>query len=243
MKKYKVYLTPLLFFASGILYGQSLQNIRASVQDGKAKITYDLTGNGDTNQVYSISIYSSHNNYTSPLTRVTGDIGKNVFAGVDKIIVWNIIEELEAYKGEVTFKVKGEMIIAPLTFKTPMQGSTVRRGKKTKVLWNGGRKDQSIKLELYEKNILVKTLNEEKNKGAYEWQLPKDFKRGNYTMKLSGGSETIQSEEFKVKARIPLVVKVLPVLLIGGAVSFFALGDEGGEKSANDNLPAAPGPK
>src|SRR5258706_12104077 len=97
------------------LAAQSIQNVKATFQDGKATIVYDLTS-GKTNQKYSLELFSSHNNFSTPLASLSGDIGKSITSGTGKKIIWNAAEELGEYHGDITFRVKGSLIIAPFAF-------------------------------------------------------------------------------------------------------------------------------
>ncbi len=222
---------------------QTIENVKASLQDGKITVVYDLTG-GKPNQRYSVQLYASHNNFTSPLTQVTGDVGQNIAPGKEKKIEWNTKAEVDELKGNITFRVKAELIPFPFSFKSPIAGTSVRRGKETLLQWEGGKPDQSVHLELFKNVERVTSVAETKNNGQFTWSVPKDLSKGNYTLKLTSGKESVNSGEFSLKSKIPLAVKVLPILVIGGVVA--ATSGGGGTKDqtppASSDLPAAPGP-
>lgn len=235
----------LTLIAGMSLQAQTIQNVKASFQDGKAFVTYDLIG-GKAGQKYAFDLYSSHNNYITPLRRVVGDIGKNIDLGTDKKIEWDAAGELGAFKGDITFKVRGEPIAMAFSFKTPAEGGFVRRGKTTVVQWDGGKQDQNVQLELFEGSERIQSFAETKNNGSYTWELPKDMKMGSYTLKLKAGQETTQSGAFTVKSKIPMLLKLAPILVLAGVAAALSGGGGGGgtvtpEKSSD--LPAAPGPK
>jgi hypothetical protein len=217
--------------------GQTIQNLSATFLNGKVIVAYDITG-AKSGQTYSIDLYSSHNNFTSPVKQVTGDVGKNISAGVGKRITWDVAVELIEFSGDLTFKLKGEMIPLPLSFKTPTVGDRVRKGKSIGITWEGGKPDQMISFELYKGNDKVMNIGDSRNTGQFAWLIPKDFSKGTYSVKLKSGDEVRQSGFFNVKPRTPLLVKLLPLLAAGGAA---ALLSGGGEKSATE-LPAAPNP-
>src|ERR1700755_762821 len=99
-----------LFFIAFQLSAQRLENIHAEVINGgeRVMITYDITG-VPVNQKFKISVYSSHNNYSAPLTQVTGDIN-NVGPGVGKRIEWNARNEMNDYNGDITFELHADPI-------------------------------------------------------------------------------------------------------------------------------------
>jgi hypothetical protein len=217
--------------------GQSIQNLIATYSDGKVIVSYDVVGS-KSNQTYYLDLYSSHNNFSAPLKQVSGDVGKNIRAGTGKRISWDAAAELIEHSGELTFKVKGEMIPLPLSFKTPNVGDQVRRGKSVAITWEGGKPDQMITFELYKGSDKVMNIGDSKNTGQFAWLIPKDFSKGTYSIKLRSGDEVRQSGFFNVKPKVPLLVKLLPLLAAGGAA---ALLGGGGEKAATD-LPVAPNP-
>ena len=110
----------ITLFCFGWLYstGQKIQNLNASFLDGKAIVTYDVIGT-KANQTYTIDLYSSHNNFASPLKNVTGDVGKNIKAGTGKKIIWDAASELTEFSGDISFKIKGELIPLPLAGRRP----------------------------------------------------------------------------------------------------------------------------
>src|SRR5438105_1323528 len=62
-------------------------------------VHYDLDDGTNSTRQFLVQLYSSQDNYTAPLTRLTGDFGTEVSAGFDKKIVWDITKELgSAYK-------------------------------------------------------------------------------------------------------------------------------------------------
>ena len=221
-------------------FAQSIQNLNATFSStGKVLLSYDVVG-AKPNQSFSLDLYSSHNNFSTPLKHVSGDIGKNIPTGTGKKVNWDAAAELGNFNGQVTFKVKGEMIPLAFELKGPVNGASARRGKNMNILWEGGKPDQVVLFELLKDNNRVLSLGETKNSGQYAWRIPKKFAKGTYSIKLTAGQEVKQSALFKVKARIPMLVKLLPILAVGGAV--VVLGG-GGEGTTNNDLPAAPGPK
>lgn len=234
----------IIFFSFLGANAQSIQNVRASpLQDGKVTVTYDIV-DAKANQKFVIELYGSHNNFSSPLTEVTGDVGKDIFGGPGRKIIWSASNELGDFKGEINFRVKGHVIViaAAFAFKFPVEGSSIRRGKTTDLKWEGGTSGQNIKLELYKGSVKVSAIAETKNTGIYNWPVPKNLAKGDYVVKLSSGSETVNSKTFAVKPKVPLLLKALPLLAVGGVVAALGGGGGGPKPITSSDLPAAPGP-
>ena len=224
---------------------QSVENVNASFEDGKVVITYDLAGS-DPEQKFNLSLYGSHDYYGQPLVSVAGDIGANIAAGAGKRIEWDAAAVLRDFKGHIIFKLKGEAVALPFVFKTPLEGSVARRGKSIHVQWKGGVRDEPVTLELLRDGQRVQTVTQTENNGTYIWQLPKNLKTGKYSLSLSTPTSGVRSQEFQVKAKIPMMLKVLPFIAIGATavlISGSGGGEPGGTGSTSDDLPAAPGPK
>ena len=218
--------------------GQTIQNLSATFLNGKVIVSYDVAG-AKANQSYSVDLYSSHDNYSMPLKMVSGDVGKNIKVGSGKRIVWDVTAELVEFSGDLSFRIKGEIIPLPFAFKSPITGGSARRGKSIGITWEGGKPDQMVKFELYKDNNKVMSLGDSRNTGEFSWLIPKDFSKGTYSIKLTAGDEMRQSGFFQVKPKTPLMVKLLPLLAAGGAAVVLAGG--GGEKGATE-LPVAPNP-
>jgi hypothetical protein len=171
---------------------------------------------------------------------VMGDVGKSIKPGSGKKIEWNAKDELGTYKGEITFKVKGEVVVPMLSFKNPVKGSSVRRGKNIVLQWEGGNTLQNVRLELYKGNEKLISLPEMKNNGSYQWSVPKDLTPGgDYSIKMASGQQNIASENFTVKRKVPFLLKVAPVLVVGGLLAVLLKPPS----PNNSDLPVAPGPK
>lgn len=96
----------LLFFgvSSFQVKAQEIKNLNVQLSDEKATIKYDLDGVQDGQEV-EVRIYATIKGYAMRLYRASGDVGKGITGGKDKVIVWNNDEELTSYKKEdITFK-------------------------------------------------------------------------------------------------------------------------------------------
>lgn len=225
----------LLLFSITLANAQSIENVQATFAEGQVIITYDLKA--DVNQEFTVGIYGSHNGYSTPLKLVTGDVGL-IKPGTGKRAVWDAKTELVTYRGEISFRVRGTPNIAPLVFSKPTAGGSVRRGKAASIQWKGGTPGQNVSLELYQGSQRIETLGQIDNTGTFTWQVPANFQKGRYTLKLSASNQTAQAD-FSVKAKVPMLLKVLPIAIVGGLAA--ALGGGGGTTKTESDLPGAPG--
>ena len=100
-----------LVLAIGLLsshwvFSQNLQFNRVEIADNKVIVHYDLNDE-KTERMYLVNLFSSQDNFTKELTKVSGDVGTEVKPGVDKKIVWDLTKELGNFKGDLVFEVRG----------------------------------------------------------------------------------------------------------------------------------------
>jgi len=220
-------------------FTQTIQNLNATFSDGKVIVVYDLLGS-KPGETYSLGLYCSHNNFSAPVKNVIGDVGNNISTGFGKKIIWDAAIELGTFSGQVSFKVMGEMNHLPITFIAPQSGRSASRGKSMNILWEGGRPDQNVTLEVFNGNEQVSEIGQTKNSGRYAWSIPKDFDKGTYSIKLTSGQEVIQSESFAIKSKVPMLVKIIPIVVVGVLAATY---DWGGNKKTDNKLPTAPDPQ
>lgn len=231
-----------LIFSMLLASAQELQNTRASYANGQVLISYDLAS-VNPEQKYNIQLFASHNGFASPLSLVTGDIGKGISTGTSKEIKWDAAKELGTFRGQLSFKVVAEMVPLPFAFRNPAVGAALRQGKKSIVEWRGGVPGHEVRLEVYQGSTRVSSLGEVTNTGTYTWTVPKDLEKGEgYTLKISEGEVSARSELFIVKPKVPLLLKLSP-LLLGAAILPFVGGSEPPEPITEDHTPLSPAPQ
>jgi hypothetical protein len=232
-------LFPLLFLAIP-LAAQRIENIKAEVfgEGEKVVVTYDING-AASGQKFKIALYGSHNNYSTPLTLVSGDVGREVQGGPNKRIEWSAKSELRDFSGDVTFEVRGEILAAPFAFQSPAGGGKLKRGKTAQLAWTGGAPGENVRLDLLKGGTVVSQVASTQNSQKYSWTVPKSTaKGGDYQIRLSGESGSVASGSFAVKSKTPGIVKVLPFLVVGGVVAWLVTKDDGG--SGSSELPNPP---
>jgi hypothetical protein len=157
------------------------------------------------------------------LKQVTGDVGDNVLPGKMKRASWDATRELPVdFDGDILIKIKVSRIAAPKINVEPLALKTYKRGSTVSMKWTGGYPTDKITIQL-KQNSTIKQATSEKidNAGVYNWKVPKNVKGKNYSLILTNTSQTsepVATSEFEVKPRVPLLVKILPVLAAGVAV-------------------------
>jgi hypothetical protein len=229
-----------LFTSITLVHAQRIENVRASTVDDKIIVTYDINGASE-GQKFKSQLFSSHNNFSSPLIHVAGDVGlgNELLAGNTKRIEWNVKSEITDYTGDVTFEVRAEVIAAPLLLTSPQLSAKFKRGKILNINWKGGMPSENVRLELLKGGSTVSPITQLSNVGNYSWSIPKKTKKGSdYQIKLTSDRQSVVSNNFKIKNRTPFIVKALPVLAAGAVVYLIT---SGGKKEDN-SLPEPPQP-
>jgi hypothetical protein len=228
---------PLVFllivgFAPGLI-GQKIANVRASTQGSFVEISFDLI-ESEPGEKFRVSLYGSHDNFTSALIRVSGDAGDQpVKAGTGKKVLWDAASELRNFQGPMTFEVRAEVIPAPLVITHPAAGDRFKRESDLEITWS---KQKDGRLELLKNGVSVTRIGEGSN-GNMSWRLPSDVKPGRYQVKFASGGESVMSGTFKVAPRFPMALVAGCVAVVGAVAYIFF----GGEKE--ESLPVPPNPQ
>ncbi len=108
MKILKATLLFMLFFGFSVSFAQQIENLRIKTFEDKINLMYDITRE-KSGQLFDIKVLCSLNGgqtFNSLLKTTTGDIGKNVEGGKNKLIVWDVLKDRENFKGEnIVFKI------------------------------------------------------------------------------------------------------------------------------------------
>lgn len=187
-------------------------------------IRYDLT---DTTRerTYTVFLYSSHDNFLAPLTKVSGDI-TNEFAqvvrpGTNRKIMWDAKAELGAtFAGEVELEVRGRLYIPFIRLTDFDQVKTHKRGAPLLVKWNGGSRQNILDFRLYRGTKLVHTFQNAPNNQEYRITFDKKTRPGkDYYLKIAdtkNKDQVVYSTKFAIKRKYPLAAK----LAVGAGVAF-----------------------
>src|SRR5687768_2008161 len=93
--------TLLLLLSCCATFAQKIAVKKIEMAGDKIIVHYDLD-DGNPNNEYQISLYSSRNAFGTPLAKVSGDVGGEVKLGLNKKIIWNVKEELGPFKGKLS---------------------------------------------------------------------------------------------------------------------------------------------
>jgi hypothetical protein len=234
----------LLFFycAAEICAAQQIEVDRIDVRGNKVIVWYNLQ-DANYNRKYEISLFSSLDGYTTALTKVKGDVGKDVKSGTEKKITWDIIAELGAFKGNLTFKITGKVQAPFVNISEFKEGRVYKRGKKYPIVWSSGNIDGKVNIELFKNNEQIWDVKNLPNDGKYNWLVPSGAKKSNtYRLKFTNSEDAndfVYTSTFTIKPRTPFIVKAGAFAVIGAAAAVIIGGKSGGSPS-NNTLPDPP---
>lgn len=215
MIKTTIFLVLVCFFCLN-LSGQQISNIRASqLNDFTIRVSYDLQEEVP-GQLFNVSLFCSVNQFTLPMEYVEGYVGDNVQAGTNNYIDWDVRNELVAFDGELSFEVRAELTFTPISLVFPERAG-IKRGKQQIITWEGTNTNERVDIQLLRDGREIGTIANTINDGQYEWDVPYSTKPGNgYTVKVSStsSSQTDTGDEFAIRRKIPLLVKVLPFVIV-----------------------------
>jgi hypothetical protein len=227
----------LVLLMASLVSDAQRMNIKGVELDGdRLNIYYDLVDENPSN-TYTISVFSSADNFISALTKVTGDNGLEVRPGINKKIVWNAKEELGPnFEGKVALEVRGRIYI-PFIRLDELQ-KKFKRGKPTHVSWSGGSSQAILNFELYKENEKIESYPSVPNVKQYDFTVSTSVKPGNdYYFRISDSKnkdDVVVSPKFSVQRKVPLVLKAAGAALVGGAIYLIS----GGSSKASKDIPA-----
>jgi hypothetical protein len=242
-------ITVIVLFAllGNYSYAQKVAVKKVELAGEKIIVYYDLEDSNPNNE-YQIFLYSSQNNYTTALTHVKGDVGNEVRPGSKKI-EWNVREELGPYKGKIALEVRGKVYAPFAKLQNFDVSRKYKRGKTYPLGWKAGSQNP-IHIELYKGSQRVTGELNHPNNGSYQLSIPPKVKPGDdYRIKLTdskNSDEVIYSGYFRVTPKVPMLLKVAPILAVGGIAAVVIGAGGGGEEppSGGGNeitLPPFPG--
>jgi len=236
----------VLVLISHTITAQFLEITEIELQGINLIIHYNLEDNRPDHE-YSISLFSSKDNFTTPLARVTGDVGAEVKPGLNKKINWDITREFGNYKGNLTFEIHARIFMPFVKLTDNTKGKVYKRGTNYRIQWTSGNLAGHVNIELYNsKQERVWGENNLPNNGRYDFHIAGATKPGtDYKLKFTNTKDRndfIHSETFSIKPKVPLLVKVGGLaLLAGGGVVIATLGGSS-NTPAEEPLIEWPGP-
>jgi hypothetical protein len=224
----RISLSVFLSLVVFIVQAQKVAIKRIELAGEKIIVHYDLEDSNPNNE-YQISLYSSQSNFATALSKVSGDVGNEVKPGADKKIVWNVREELGPYKGKLSLEIRGRMFVPIAKFTNITTATKMKRGKNHVITWKPGNSNP-VNIEFLNGGQNIATQTNVANNGSYTLYIPASVSKGkDYVVRITDArnpQDSAVSPPFAVTAKIPLLLKVLPVAIIGGVV--VALSGSGG---------------
>ncbi len=206
---------------------QQLDVKRVELKGDEVIIYYALL-DSMAGRTYSINLYTSQDKYVNPQTHVSGDHGIEVKPGVQRKLIWNAKKELgENFNDKISIELRARLFIPFIKFDS---FEKIKKGKPTEVTWRGGTPQNILNFELWRNDERVLVIPNIPNAQHAQIEIPGSVKPGkNYTFKIVDSKNkdlAIQTSPFIIKPKMPLLVKVLPILAVGGAIVL--LGGENG---------------
>ncbi|MFT5954811.1 MAG: hypothetical protein ACI8QD_001661 [Cyclobacteriaceae bacterium] len=230
----------LILFSITKSYAQSVSSVEVSIVEDDLHVTYNMSGLS-TGQKFNVEIYSSLDNYTSPLSddRITGDLGSDIILeGGNLIVIADPLESLGAITGDLNFKIRANLIYNPVNVIEPVAYFKQKRLKDFNVVWSGGLGGEQVKFDIYKDNQLIQdnvftTVN---NRSA-EFKMPKLALGAGYTMMMEFESlnQEVAIPDFEIKRKSSIFSKVFKIVLLAAAVDF-ALYASSGEMVPEDQV-------
>lgn len=240
-----IYSLLLVLLVSTVSFAQEFAIKKVEINADQVIVHYDLA---DTTKLrtYTVRVYASTDNFLAPLKNVSGDAGLEVKPGLNKKLIWNSKSELGvSFIGNVELEIRGRVYIP---FIRLVGFEDVKDRKRTVpflVKWTGGSSNSVLNFQLYNKdNQLVHSFPNAPNESQYQLTIPKSVKPGDgYYFRIADAKNADQlviSTPFRVKPRFPLILKAVPVLVVGGVVALLAGGSSGGGGGGDDSLENPP---
>jgi hypothetical protein len=235
----------ILFFPfillSGVLTAQDFSIKRVELAGPAINIYYDLVDSVMT-RTYTISLFSSKDNFITPMQKVSGDLGLEVRPGQNKKITWYAKDELGAeFVGKVSVEIRGRVYLPFI--KLDQMTKAMKRLKSYELTWTGGTQQNILNFELFQGDEKVTNFPNIANVGHYTLNLPRDTKAGHhYYFKITDSKnkdQVVISPQFSVKRKMPLVAKgmLIGALGIGAVVGIL----EATKTPVTPSIPEAPG--
>ena len=217
---------------------QEFRVLNISQDNGKVNISFKITPKYAMER-YTVEVFSSHDNYQTPLQYVTGDIEGEIESSDQTYqVVGDARKELVTYTGQVQLELKGEVTYLPIH---PGKDQVKAKQKKTSTLkWTGGNTSDQVKIELLRNGNVFAEIARTNNSGSYDWAVTREVAKGKgYQLRftnLNNEGELYETAPFKVGGKLNLVVVGVPV--VAGIVAVIVLlGGDGGADLPDPPLP------
>lgn len=222
MKKISYCVSFCLFALSlliGVCQGQSIELKFVEIKQNKVVVHFDILDSLEA-RFYSIRVYSSVDGFLNPLEKVSGDAGLEVRPGKNKTVTWAASEELNStFKDKVSLEIRGRIFIPFINTESINQYKVFKRKRKYDLTWKGGSPQNVLNFDLYKGEKKVTSFPNLANVGHHTFEFPNHVRPGNdYRFRISdakNNEEVVFTSQFKLKRKVPLLLKVVPLLGVG----------------------------
>lgn len=237
----------LLLFSLLWVFDTSAQVItmeKIMLNEGVIEVYYTLDDSNPVNE-YQVALYSSKDNFATPLTKVSGAIGNEVKPGDFHMITWEALEEIGKYEGELALEIRARVYIPFVKIAGFEEDAKFKKGVAYPMLWTSGNKGGQIDIELYKGQSRVGGDRNVPNSGKYEYAFPGVKSGKDYRLKFTNTrnrDEFTYTGSFRIVPRIPLVVKVgsLAAVAVGAYMLINNASDGGTDTNTVDSLEGPP---
>lgn len=244
----RVILLVIAAFITSAAYAQSVVIKKVELAGEQVIVHYDLDDSNPNNE-YLINLYSSKDNFSAVLTKVSGDVGMDVKPGTDKKIVWMIRQEYGGYKGKLALEIRGKVYVPFVRLQNFDTKKSYKKGKTYNLKWKVG-SPNPINIELYNGGERISGEINQPNNGEHALFIPNHAAKGSqYRLRFSDArnpEEVVYTDYFRVGPKVPIWMIAAPVVVIGGLIAILASGgkDPGpGPGEETNKLPVAPDPQ
>lgn len=235
----------LLLLGSPIYcFSQSVQIKDVELAGEEIIVHYDLQDSNPTNE-YSLDLYASKDNFSSPLRQVKGDIGEEIKPGLDRKVTWRVRDEFGGYSGQISFEIRGKVFTPIVKFQEFKVDKKYKRGKSYPLKWRPGNSNP-VNIELFKGTQRISGEVNHPNSGSSLLSIPADAVKGeDYRIKVTdtkNPSGIVYTQNFRVVPKLPLLIKVIvPLAVVGGAVVVLGSGGSSSpEQSGDQEIPGVP---
>jgi hypothetical protein len=219
----------------------SLQQIELEGQLISIHYSLNDTTRGRT---YVVNLYSSKDNFTSPLRRAVGDVGIEITPGNKKIVL-NAREEFgDAFEGKIAFEIRSKVYIPFIKLQSFDKVPRRKRGRPFELLWTGGRPQNILRIDLLKGQTKAASFSNIANSGHAVVTIPPNVKYGEgYRLKIydpKSIDEIVYSQTFTITRKIPLALKIASVVLVGVAGCSLLINSSNSHSDDIAYFPSAP---
>jgi hypothetical protein len=219
----KILVFALMLFSVSKLAAQTIKIRSVEYLDKKVVLYYDLLDSLE-GRAFSIRLYFSSDGYLNPLAKVSGDVGLEIKSGKNRKIVWALSEELPPdFSGKVALEIRGRLFIPFIQTESINSYKVFKRKRKYQLTWSGGTPQNVLNFDLMKGDKKITTFPNLANVGHHTFEFPIHIRPGKgYHFRISdtkNKDEVVVTNTFKIKRKIPLLVKSIPLMAMGYGIS------------------------